>query len=140
MYEIKNDDYLFIHKIASSVCDYFYPSDDVRFEKQWGKLNKIGLNKDNLNKIYIEPYSVIFADLTFIYEICRDFNSKIKVPFYLFTCETDFSIPFLSVVNSNLMNLELLNNPLLIKWFSINVSLIFIFIFKIFQIFIKNYV
>lgn len=122
MYEIKNDDYLFIHKIASEVCNYFYTSDDndIRFKKQW--TDKIPLKKDDLHKI--QPYSVIFADLTFIYEICRDFNQHITVPFYLFTCETDFSVPFLSITNSNLMNQQLLDNLLLIKWFSINVTLI----------------
>jgi hypothetical protein len=109
-------DLLFIYKFAS-ISDYFWPPYGERYEKQWKQFNK-GLY--DFSKV--KENSIIYADLIFINEF-NIFN-KIKVPFILISGEHDVSVPFMDSKNKSDKLLELLENPYLIKWYSINVDFI----------------
>lgn len=107
-------DLLFIYKIAS-ISDYFWPPYGERYEKQWKNLNKGLLDFSNVKK-----NSIIYADLIFINEF-NIFN-EIKVPFVLVSGDHDVSVPFMDFKHKSDKLLELLENPNLLKWYSINVD------------------
>lgn len=109
-------DLLFISKIASN-CDYFWPTHGERYEKHWKQFNK-GL----VDFSTIKPNSIIYADLILLLDFYV-FND-IKVPFILVSADHDVSVPFMNSRNKNTKLLSLLDNPCLIKWYSINVDFI----------------
>jgi hypothetical protein len=116
MRETFYNDLLFIHKIAS-ICDYFWPPHGERYEKQWKTYNK-GL----LDFSKVKENSIIYADLFLIDEF-NIFN-QIKVPFVLVSGEHDVSVPFMDSKKKSDKLFPLLENPYLIKWYSINVDFI----------------
>ena len=113
MKEIKND-LLFLYNIASS-CDYIWPPHGERYETQWKHLNKGLVDFSN-----IKPYSIIYADLTVIYQFSVFYD--INVPFILVSGENDYSVPFINYNNMFFDNVKLLENKNLVKWFSINID------------------
>ena len=109
-------DYLFIHRMAM-IADYYYPPGGVKYENQWQHLHKPFIH-EIIPKM--KPNSIIFADTLWLdrFEIFND----IKVPFILITAEADVTIPYNNYSKQIESCYSLLNNPLLIKWFSINVD------------------
>ena len=107
-------DLLFIHKIAK-IATYYWPPAGLRYDGQWKHLNK-GL--EDMSKV--RPNSIIFADTFFLQDFLI-FN-EIKVPFILISAETDVTVPYLDYKNKNNDVLKLLDNPNLVKWYSINVD------------------
>lgn len=114
MRETFYNDLLFIYKIAS-ISDYFWPSYGERYERQWKQFNK-GLS--DFSKV--KENSIIYADL-FLIEEFNIFN-QIKVPFVLISGEHDVSVPFMDSKKKSDKLLLLLENPNLIKWYSVNVD------------------
>ena len=108
-------DLLFIYKFAS-VCDYFWPPYGERYDRQWKQFNK-GL----FDFSKVKENSIIYGDLIALTEF-NVFN-QIKVPFVLVSGEHDISVPFMYKQKSDKL-LPLLENPNLIKWFSINVDFV----------------
>jgi hypothetical protein len=109
-----SNDLLFFHKLANE-CDYIYPPYYERYEKQFQHLNK-GL----FDFKQIKPNSIIFADLTFIFEFHK-FN-EIEVPFILVSADNDYNVPFITYKNPNFEIYKLLENKNLIHWYSININ------------------
>ena len=107
-------DLLFISKIAS-ISDYFWPPHGERYNRQWSQLNK-GLYDFS----QIKPNSIIYADLMLL----NEFNvlNDIKVPFILLSSDSDASVPFIDSKTKSNNLLSLLENPNLIKWYSVNVD------------------
>ena len=109
-------DYLFIHKIAQ-IADYYYPPGGVKYESQWSHLNK-AFTDDVIP--YMKPNSIIFADTLWLDRF--ELFNKIQVPFIIISAEADVTIPYNNFHKKIDCCYSVLDNPLLIKWFSINVD------------------
>ena len=109
-------DHLFIHKIAM-IADYYYPPGGVKYESQWSHLNKAFTDEVIP---FMKPNSIIFADTLWLDRF--ELFNKIQVPFILITAEADVTIPYNNYHNKIDCCYSVLDNPLLIKWFSINVD------------------
>ena len=109
-------DYLFIHQIAQ-IADYYYPPGGVKYESQWSHLNKAFT--DEIIP-FMKPNSIIFADTLWLDRF--ELFNKIQVPFILISAEADVTIPYNNYHKKIDCCYSVLNNPLLIKWFSINVD------------------
>lgn len=109
-------DYYFIHQIAM-IADYYYPPGGVKYDNQWQHLNKPFIHEIIPT---MKPNSIIFADTLWLdrFEIFND----IQVPFILITAEADVTIPYNNYSKQIQCCYSVLNNPLLVKWFSINVD------------------
>jgi hypothetical protein len=109
-------DYLFIHRIAM-IADYYYPPGGVKYEAQW-----MHLNKPFTDEIipHMKPNSIIFADTLWLDRF--ELFNKIQVPFVLITAEADVTIPYNNYHKPIDCCYSVLDNPLLIKWFSVNVD------------------
>lgn len=109
-------DYLFIHKIAM-IADYYYPPGGVKYESQWSHLNQAFTDEVIP---HMKPNSIIFADTLWLDRF--ELFNKIQVPFILISAEADVTIPYNNFHNKIDCCYSVLNNPLLIRWFSINVD------------------
>ena len=109
-------DFLFIHRIAM-IADYYYPPGGVKYESQW-----IHLNKPFVDEIIpsMKPNSIIFADTLWLDRF--ELFNKITVPFILITAEADVTIPYNNFHKKIDCCYSVLENPLLVKWYSINVD------------------
>lgn len=106
---------LFIHEIAEKITDSFYPPGGDRYDKQWKHLNK-PFAFDNT-----KPNSIIFADTLMLYNFGNEFT-KLNVPFILVSAECDYTIPYRSYIDKDYSAYDILDNPNLICWFSINLD------------------
>lgn len=109
-------DYLFIHQIAK-IADYYYPPGGVKYESQWSHLNK-AFTDDILP--FMKPNSIVFADTLWLDRF--ELFNKIPVPFILITAEADVTIPYNNFNKKIDCCYSVLDNPLLKKWYSINVD------------------
>ena len=109
-------DYLFIHRIAM-IADYYYPPGGVKYESQWANFNRPFV--DEIIP-YMKPNSIIFADTLWLDRF--ELFNKIQVPFILITAEADVTIPYNNFHKQIDCCYSVLDNPLLVKWFSINVD------------------
>jgi hypothetical protein len=109
-------DYLFIHRIAM-IADYYYPPGGVKYESQWMHLNR-PFTDDIIP--FMKPNSIIFADTLWLDRF--ELFNKIQVPFILVTAEADVTIPYNNYHKQIDCCYSVLDNPLLVKWFSINVD------------------
>jgi hypothetical protein len=109
-------DYLFIHRIAM-IADYYYPPGGVKYESQWSHLNKAFTDEVIP---FMKPNSIIFADTLWLDRF--ELFNKIQVPFILITAEADVTIPYNNYHKKIDCCYSVLDNPLLVKWFSINVD------------------
>jgi hypothetical protein len=109
-------DYLFIHRIAM-IADYYYPPGGVKYESQWMHFNR-PFTDDIIP--YMKPNSIIFADTLWLDRF--ELFNKIQVPFILITAEADVTIPYNNYHKKIDCCYSVLANPLLVKWFSINVD------------------
>ena len=99
------------------IADYYYPPGGVKYENQWMHLNK-PFHDDIIP--FMKPNSIIFADTLWLDRF--ELFNKIKVPFILITAEADVTIPYNNYHKPIYCCYSLLDNPLLIKWYSINVD------------------
>jgi hypothetical protein len=109
-------DYLFIHRIAM-IADYYYPPGGVKYESQWMHCNR-PFTDDIIPSM--KPNSIIFADTLWLDRF--ELFNKIQVPFILITAEADVTIPYNNYHKKIDCCYSVLDNPLLVKWFSINVD------------------
>jgi len=109
-------DFLFIHRIAM-IADYYYPPGGVKYESQW-----MHLNKPFVDEIipFMKPNSIIFADTLWLDRF--ELFNKITVPFILITAEADVTIPYNNFHKKIDCCYSVLDNSLLVKWYSINVD------------------
>lgn len=110
------NDHLFIHRIAM-IADYYYPPGGVKYENQW-----MHFNRPFVDEIipFMKPNSIIFADTLWLDRF--ELFNKIQVPFILISAEADVTIPYNNYHKQIDCCYSVLNNPLLVKWFSINVD------------------
>ena len=99
------------------IADYYYPPGGVKYEAQW-----MHLNKPFTDEIipFMKPNSIIFADTLWLDRF--ELFNKIQVPFILITAEADVTIPYNNYHKPIDCCYSVLNNPLLVKWFSVNVD------------------
>ena len=99
------------------IADYYYPPGGVKYESQW-----MHFNKPFVDEIIpsMKPNSIIFADTLWLDRF--ELFNKITVPFILITAEADVTIPYNNFHKKIDCCYSVLNNPLLVKWFSINVD------------------
>lgn len=109
-------DYLFIHRIGM-IADYYYPPGGVKYESQWMRFNRPFI--DDIIPT-MKPNSIIFADTLWLDRF--ELFNKIQVPFVLITAEADVTIPYNNYHKKIDCCYSVLDNPLLVKWFSINVD------------------
>lgn len=114
------------YDLALSVCKFVYPSVGERYELQWKNkllpLFKSVFDKDDTFFILNEEFNegdVIFADNFYMKDFYKHF-SLIKTPFILVSAESDSTVPFCDV--NDKCN-TILDNPYLIKWFSVNIGM-----------------
>jgi hypothetical protein len=110
------NDHLFIHRIAM-IADYYYPPGGVKYENQWMHFNRPFV--DDIIP-FMKPNSIIFADTLWLDRF--ELFNKIQVPFILISAEADVTIPYNNYHKQIDCCYSVLNNPLLVKWFSINVD------------------
>jgi hypothetical protein len=106
---------LFIHEIAECITDAYYPPGGDRYDKQWKHLNKPFVFQDTKSN------SIIFADTLMLFNFANEFV-QLKVPFILVSAECDYTIPYRSYFDKDYSAYNILDNPNLICWFSINVD------------------
>jgi hypothetical protein len=109
------NDYLFTYNIIAKTCDYVFPTYGHRYEQFW---------KHHLKPLTdfskVEPYSIIYADLSFLGMF--SFFCLIKVPFTLVSTDSDFTVPYENHNKNNDAGKTLLKHPFLLKWFTINID------------------
>jgi hypothetical protein len=106
---------LFLHEIARTISDAYYPPGGDRYDKQWKHLDKPFVFENT------KPNSIIFADTLMLFNFANEFV-KLNVPFTLVSAECDYTIPYRSYFDKDYSAYNILDNPKLICWFSINVD------------------
>lgn len=111
------------YDLALKTCEFIYPPSGQVYELQWkDKISPLFVKgQDNLFFINsnLKEGSIIFASNYFMTNFSAHF-SNINVPFILVSAESDYSVPYADEYSKCE---SLLENPNLIKWFSVNVSL-----------------
>lgn len=111
------------YDLALKICKFVYPPLGDVYEIQWkNKISPLFVLKENDDYVLnndLKIGSIIFANNFYIENFYSHFM-KINVPFFLVSAESDSCVPY---KDENNKCESLLENPYLIKWFSVNVAL-----------------